>query len=61
MLNTLLDTLLASRSFPMKKFPMGSKFYFSLLKLYFSPFIFTDKYLKFKEIEYQNHYVNSEM
>ena len=40
---------------------MGSKFYFSQLKIHFSQFIFIDKYLKFKSIENFSHYIKSEM
>ena len=50
---------LASRAFPKAKysevrteFPMGSKFNFLQWKFHFSHFIFIDKYLKFKEVEY---------
>ena len=52
----------ARRTFPKVKysvtctaFPMGSKFYFSQWKIHFSLFIFGEKYLKFKEIEYFIH------
>ena len=50
---------LASTAFPKTKncvictkLPMGAKFHFCEWKIYFSQFIFIDKYLKFNEIEY---------
>ena len=43
------------------KFPVGSQFYFSEWKINFSQFIFIDKYLKCKEIEYFIHYIKFEM
>ena len=53
---------LASRAFPKAtssvvctEFPVGSKFHFSLWKINFSQFIFSDKYLRSKEIEYSLH------
>ena len=59
---------LASRVFPKAKnfvvsteFPMGLKFYLSQWQIYFSQFIFIDKYLKFKETECLIHYVEFEM
>ena len=39
------------------EFPVGSKFQFSQWKINFSQFIFIDKYLKAKEIEYFSHYI----
>ena len=36
---------------------MGLKYHFSQWKIYFSQFIFIDKYLIFKEIEYFIHYI----
>ena len=59
---------LASRAFTKAKysvvcteFPMGLKFHFSKWKIHFSQFIFIDKYLKFKEIEYFTLYIKFEM
>ena len=59
---------LASRVFPKAtisvvctEFPVGSKFHFSQWKINFSQFIFIDKYLKSKEIEYFIHYIKFEM
>ena len=59
---------LASRAFPKAtisvvctEFPVGSKFHFSQWKINFSQFIFIDKYLKSKEIEYFIHYIKFEM
>ena len=43
------------------KLPMGAKFHFCEWKIYFSQFIFIDKYLKFNEIEYPVNYVKFEM
>ena len=43
------------------EFPVGSNFHFSQWKIYFSQFIFLDKYLKFEEIEYLIHQVKFEM
>ena len=60
--------ILASRNFPKAKnyvvcveFQMASKLHFPQWKFYFSQSIFIDKYLRFKELEYLNHYVNFEM
>ena len=41
------------------EFPMGSKFHFSQWKIRFFQFVFIDKYLEFKEIEYLIHYILS--
>ena len=38
------------------KFPMSSKFHFSLLKIYFSQFV--DKFLKFEKMECLIHHVS---
>ena len=38
------------------EFPMGSKFNFSQWKIYFSKFIFIDKYWKLKKTEYLIHH-----
>ena len=43
--------------FGMHKIPNGFKISFSQWKIYFSQFIFTNKYLKYKEIEYFIHYI----
>ena len=40
---------------------MGSKFHFSQSKIHFFHFIFIEKYLKFKEIEYLIHYLKVKM
>ena len=45
----------------MHRIPNGFKISFFPIEIYFSWFIFIDKYLKFKEIEYLIHYVKSEM
>ena len=37
------------------KFPLGSKFYFSKWKTFFTQFI--DKFLKFEEVEYLTHHI----
>ena len=59
---------LASRAFPKAtisvvctEYQVGSKFHFSQWKINFSQFIFIDKYLKSKEIEYFIHYIKFEM
>ena len=56
---------LASRAFPKAtisevctEFPVGLKFHFFQSKINFSQFIFIDKYLKSKEIEYLFHFIN---
>ena len=43
------------------EFPVSSKFHFSRWKIYFAQFIFIDKYLQFKEIEYFIRYVKFEL
>ena len=43
------------------EFAMALKFHFCQWKIYFSQFIFIDRYLKFKEIEHLIHYVEFEM
>ena len=51
---------LDGRAFPKAENSMGSKFYFSHWKIHFSQFIFIDKYLIFKEIEYFIQYIKFE-
>ena len=43
------------------EFPVASKFHFSQWKINFSQFIFIDKHLKSKEIEYFIHCIKFEM
>ena len=64
----ILRCSLVSRAFPKAKyslvcreFPVSSKVHFSQWKIRFSQFIFIDKYLNIKEIEYFIHYINFEM
>ena len=59
---------LASRAFPKAiisvvctELPVGLKFHFSQWKINFSQFLFIDKYLRSKEIEYFIHYIKFEM
>ena len=59
---------LANRAFPKATisvvctaFPVGLQFHFSQWIIRFSQFIFIDKYLKSKEIEYFIHYIKFEM
>ena len=59
---------LTSRAFPEVKksvvcaeFPISSKFHFFQWKIYFPKYIFMDKYLKFKGIEYVIHHVKFEI
>ena len=58
--HTLTFRYLDGRAFPKAENSMGSKFYFSHWKIHFSQFIFIDKYLIFKEIEYFIQYIKFE-
>ena len=67
LVSDILWVIVASRAFPKAtifvvctEFAVGLKFHFSQWKINFSQFIFIDKYLKSKEIEYFIHDIKSE-